>query len=148
MRSQTCAGQQNAAAGKQTCSRETPNLVAAASSTTTAAASTAVAAAIPATASTIAPAASSMFGFGTCLIHVETAPAHLRAVQCCDGLVSIFVAGHFHETESPRASRVSVRHDAHPVHLPERFKHLAQFILGSVEAQIADKNILQASPLH
>ena len=38
------------------------------------------------------------------------------------------VAGHFHKAEAARASGVAVRHNADPVHLPERFKHLPEFV--------------------
>jgi lysozyme family protein len=69
----------------------------------------------------------------------------LRSVQRSDRFLSIFIAGHFHKAETARASSIAVRHNADPVHLSERFKHLPQFVFRCVEAQISYKNILQAS---
>ncbi len=127
-------------------SRARPNFVflIAASSAATASATT-VAATISAAATAVASTAAGMFGFGARLVHVEGASAHLRAVQCSDGFISIFVAGHFHKAEPARASGIAVRHDAHPVHLSEWFKHLSQFVFRCVKAQVPHENILQAS---
>ncbi len=117
---------------------------AASSSAATAAAAT-VSAAISASASAIASAAPGVLGFGPRLVHVECASAYLRTVQCSDGLVSVLITGHFHKAEPARPSGIAVRHDAHPVHLPERFEHLPQFIFRCVKAQVPHKNILHAS---
>jgi hypothetical protein len=75
-----------------------------------------------------------MLSFRPRLIHIQSAATDLRAIQCSDGLVSIFIAGHFHKTESARAPGIAVGHDADPVHLPEWFKHLSQFVFRRVEA--------------
>ena len=117
---------------------------AASSSAATAAAAT-VSAAISASASAIASTASGMLGFGACLVHVECASAYLRTVQRSNGLVSVLITGHFHKAEPARPSGIAVRHDADPVHLPERFEHLPQFIFRCVKAQVPHKNILHAS---
>jgi hypothetical protein len=116
-----------------------------ASSTATAAPATTVPATISAPPAAVASAASCVLGLGTRLVHVECATADLRTIQCGDGLLSIFIAGHFHKAEAARAPGIAVRHDADPVDLPERFKHLPQFVFRCVKAQVADKNILQAS---
>jgi hypothetical protein len=126
------------------CTDKLWTLIATPSSATTTAAS-AVAAAITASAAAVASTAASVLGFWTCLIYVKSAPAYLRSVQCSNGFFSVFVAGHFHKAEAARASGVAVRHNADPVHLPERFKHLPEFVFRCVEAQISNKNILQAS---
>ncbi len=89
------------------------------------------------------PPACSVLGTG--LVYVERASAHLRTVQRRDGFFSIFVAGHFHKAEPARASGVAVGHDADPVHLPERLKHLPQFVFRCAKAQIPHENILHAS---
>jgi hypothetical protein len=98
----------------------------AASATT--AAPTAIAAApataVPTSASAVASAATGMLCLRTSLIHVERAPAHLRTVQCRDGLFSIVIAGHLHKSETARSPGISVGHNADPVHLPERLEHL------------------------
>src|ERR1700685_1061318 len=108
----------------------------------TAAAATTVATTISAPASAVPSAASGVFGLRTRLVHIERASAHLRAVQCGDGLFSVFIAGHFHKAESARASGIAVGHDADPVHLPVRLKHLPQFFFRCVKAQISYKDIL------
>src|SRR5271156_653502 len=119
-------------------------LVAAPATAATAAATT-VAAAISAAPSAVAAAASGVFGLRSRLVHVERASAHLRAVQRSDGLFSVFIAGHLHKAEAARAPGVAVGHDADPVHLPEGFKHLPEFVFRSVKAQVSHKNILHAS---
>jgi hypothetical protein len=119
-------------------------LVAPPTTTATAAAAT-VSAAISAPASAVASTAARVLGFGARLIHVERASADLRAVQRSDGLLSILVARHFHKAESARASSIAVGHDADPVHLTMRLKHLPQFFFRCVKAQVANKNILHAS---
>ena len=94
----------------------------AAATTTTAATTTAATA--TAVAATIASAATAALGLGASFINIQCAPAHLASVQCGDRFFTIFGAGHFHESESPRASGVAVGHDANPIHLPVRFEHL------------------------
>jgi hypothetical protein len=104
-----------------------------------------VSTAISASASPVASAASGMLGLGARLVYVERASAHLRAIQPSNGLFSILVTGHFYEAEPPRSPGIAVRHDAYPVDLPERFKHLPQFIFRCVKAQVPHEDILQAS---
>jgi len=114
------------------------------SAAATAAAAT-ITTAISATASAVASTAPSVFGLRTGFVHVEGSSAHLRSVQRGDGFFSILVAGHLHKAEAARAPGIAVGHDADPVHLPERLKHLPQFVFRCVKAQISDKNILHAS---
>src|ERR1700686_2774194 len=124
--SRSSAGQHNGARSrKKIASPNNLNLIATASSATAAAAATTLTAAFAATASPVASSASGVFSLRSRFIHVESASAHLRAIQCGNGLVPIFVAGHLHKTESARASGIAVRHDTHPVHLTERCKHLS-----------------------
>ena len=104
---------------------KTASLVTSASAATPTAAATAISAAVSTTASAVASTASAMFSLGTRLIYVERASADLGAVQRRDGLVALFIAGHFHKTESARAPGITIGHDAHPVHLSEGCKHLA-----------------------
>jgi hypothetical protein len=113
----------------------------------TAAAATTVATAFSATAAAITPAATAagVLSFGARFVHVERAPAHLLAIQRCNGFFSILVAGHFHEAEAARAPGIAVGHDADPVHLPEGLKHLPQLVFRCVEAQVPYENILHSS---
>src|ERR1700692_2473935 len=113
--SRSSAGQHNGARSrKKIASPNNLNLIATASSATAAAAATTLTAAFAATASP-----SGVFSLRSRFIHVESASAHLRAIQCGNGLVPIFVAGHLHKTESARASGIAVRHDTHPVPLTD-----------------------------
>ena len=55
--------------------------------------------------------------------------------------------GHFHKTEPARAAGVAVGHDADPVYLSVRLEHLPQFFFRSIEVEVPNENILQASGL-
>jgi hypothetical protein len=112
-----------------------PSTTAAASSTIPSTAAATVAASTTTTAA---------LGLRARFVDVDGAAADLRTVQGRDGLISIFVAGHFDETESARAPRVAVGHDADPINLSVRFKSLTKLIFTGVEAQIPHKNILHA----
>jgi hypothetical protein len=103
-------------------------LIAASPAAAATAASTTVTAAISAPPAAVAASAASVLGFRTRLIHVERTATHLRTVQRRNGLVTVLVAGHFDKTESARPAGIPVCHDADPVYLSERFKHLSQFV--------------------
>ena len=124
--------------------RKSERLVAAAASAAPAAATT-VPAAISSSASAVASPASAVLSFWTRLVHIQRASANLRTVQRGDGLLSIFVDGHFHKAEAARPPGIAVGHDANPVHLPEGLEHLPQFVFRCVKAQVPHENILQAS---
>jgi hypothetical protein len=117
----------------------------AASSAPATAPSATVSAAIAASAATVASATSGVLGLGARLVHVERPSAYLRTIQPRNGLFSVLVAGHFHKAEPARPSGIAVGHDADPIHLPERFKHLPQFVFRCVKTQVPYKNILHAS---
>jgi hypothetical protein len=74
-------------------------LISAPPSTTTAATTT-ITAAVSASASTVASATAGMLSFRSGLVYVERATTNLRAIQGCDGFISIFIACHFHEAEA------------------------------------------------
>jgi hypothetical protein len=123
----------------------------------TAAAVTATVAAFSAPASTIAAAATAIteasasaaagvLGFGTGFIYVESAAADLRAVQCGDGFVALFVVGHFHKTKAAGASGIAVGHDADAIHWSIGFEDLAKFVFRSIEVQVPHKNVFQSPP--
>jgi hypothetical protein len=84
-------------------------------------------------------------GFGTGLVYVQRAPAGLRAIQRRDGLLAIFVAGHFYKAEAARAAGVAVSQNTHAIDLPERLEQLPQIVFRCVEVQIAYENVFQAS---
>jgi len=108
-------------------------------------ATTAPAATISAIATTAASTAAATFGLGPRLIHVDRASTDGGAIQRCDRLIAVFVAGHLHEAEAARTARVTVRHDAYSIHLSERFENRPEFVFVCVEAQISHENILHAS---
>jgi hypothetical protein len=130
------------------------SLVAVSPSTTT----TTAAAAAPATATAIsaipsttaaptaeAAASAAALSLGTRLVDVDRTSADGGAIEGRDGLLAVFVAGHLDEAEPTGSPRVTVRHDAHAVHLSERLKQLPEFVFACVEAQVSHKNILHAS---
>jgi heme/copper-type cytochrome/quinol oxidase subunit 3 len=92
-------------------------------------AATATAAAVAAISSATATAASTTLYLGTGFVDIERSPTHLSSVQGGDRFVSFFCIRHFHETESARASGVTIGHDADPVYLPMRLEHLPQLFL-------------------
>ena len=110
-----------------------------AAATTAAAAVSAVAEA----ATAAAAAARSVFGRASFTLIVR--PPTWRAVQGRDCLLAVFVAGHFDESETARASSIAVGHDAHAIDLPVALKQLSQFVFVGVEAEIPHENILHAS---
>jgi hypothetical protein len=139
----------NLARSRQTITFRSLKRLPAASATTAAptAVAAAPAAAVPTSASAVASAASGVFCLRTSLVHVERASAHLRTIQCRDGLLSIVIAGHLYKSETARSPGIPIGHNADPVHLPERLKHLPQLIFRSVKAQVPYENVLHESPL-
>jgi len=74
----------------------------------------------PAEAATTAAA----IGFWAGFVHVDGASAELRAVQCRDCLLSVFVIGHFNETKTTGAASVAIGQNADPVHLAIALENL------------------------
>ena len=103
------------------------------------------ASAASATAKAAATAASAAFRLWTGFVDIDGASADRTAIQCCNGFLAVFVAGHFNETEAARTPRIAVCQDAHAVDLAIAFECLPQFIFVGVEAEIPHKNILHAS---
>jgi len=120
-------------------------LPAASPTTASATVAAAISASTSAAVSAVAPAASSVLGLRPRLIHVECSSADLRAVQRGDGLLAIFVIGHFHKAETARAPGIPVGHDADAVYWSERLKNPPQFVFRCIEIQVPHENILQAS---
>ena len=99
--------------------------------------------------SAVSPSATTTTATALCLgarfIDVDCATPDRRSIESGNGLLTIFVAGHLDESETAGAPRVSISHDAHAIHLPERFKQLTEFVFVGVEAQVPHENILHAS---
>jgi hypothetical protein len=104
---------------------------------------TASAAATP-TISTI-PASASALWPGARLIDIQFTASYLAPVQRSDRLFSFLGVGHLHESKTAGPACVPVRHDTDPVHLPMRLKKLTQLFFRSIEVQISNKDVLQAS---
>jgi hypothetical protein len=66
----------------------------------------------------------------------------LRSIQAGNGLISLFAIRHFYETKATRTPGLTVRQNAHAIHLPKRLEQLAQLVFRSVEAEIANKDVL------
>jgi len=114
--------------------------------------STATAAVTAVTAPTSVPGASTStttatLGFGTRLIHVQLASTEFAAIQRGNGFFPVLGAGHFHKTEPPRPSGVAVGHQADTVHLSIDCEKFPEFVFRSVEVEVSNENVLQASAL-
>jgi hypothetical protein len=101
----------------------------------------ATATAVPASSPT--PAAGTL-GLGTSFVHIQRAPAHLRAVQRGNSFLTIFRIRHFDEAKTPGSAGVAIGHDGDPVHRSILLKELAQFVFPRIEIQIPNEDILQA----
>jgi hypothetical protein len=66
----------------------------------------------------------------------------LVAIHSADGFFRFLVVGHFHESESPWLSCVTVCYNRHLIDLPVRCKSLPKFFFTDVEIQIAYVNVL------
>jgi hypothetical protein len=119
----------------------TRELPAIAATTTTAATASAVAPVAATAASTTAGA----LGLRPSFVDVDRASTNLRTVQRSDGFFAVFIAGHFNESETAGATRVTIGHDANAIHLPVSFKNLSQFFLAGIEAEVPYKDVLHAS---
>ena len=82
------------------------------------------AAAATATTASEATTATATIGFWTGLVHVDGAYSELRAIECRDCLLSIFVTGHFNETKTTGATSVAIGQNADPVYLAVTLEHL------------------------
>jgi hypothetical protein len=113
-----------------------------------------VAAPVPASATSVTAsvsaataAATTALHFGTGFVHVQSAAAHLAAVEGRDGFVSFLRIGHLYESEAARTSGVPVGHDAHAIHLTMRREQLSEFVFTRIEVQIAHEDVFHASSL-
>jgi hypothetical protein len=98
-------------------------------------------------ATAVAAATAAALHFGTGFVHVQSASAHLAAVEGRDGFVSLFRIGHLYESEAARTSGVPVGHDAHTIHLAMRREQLSEFVFTRIEIQIAHEDVFHASSL-
>jgi hypothetical protein len=119
---------------------ELPAIAATATATTAATAS-----AVTPIATAATTAATGTFRLGPGFVHVDGASANLRAVESGDRFLAVFIAGHFHESETAGAACVAIGHDANAIHLSVPFKNLSQFFLAGIEAKVPYKDVLHAS---
>jgi hypothetical protein len=79
----------------------------------------------------------------TRLVHVQTAPAVLIAVQSVYCPIGFVIIRHLDKSETPRATRFPICDQANPIHRAIRLKQRAHIILRRAETQISNKDILQ-----
>jgi hypothetical protein len=92
----------------------------------------------------IASATSTAFYLRTRFIYIERASANLAAVESGYRFFAFLSICHFDEAEAARASGVTVGHDADAIYLSMSGEELPQFVFGSIEIQVANKDILHA----
>lgn len=91
-------------------------------------------------------AAACTLGLRARLIYIDRPTAELAAIQSGNCLLAFFCVGHLYETKATRTPGLTIRQNAHAIHLPVRLEQLAQLIFGCVEAEIANKNVLHSCP--
>jgi hypothetical protein len=112
---------------------------AARTSTATAAVSTAAAEPVPATTAESTGARFTRTRF----VHRQSPAAQFGAVQRCHCLVRIGIHRHFDKSETARLPSVPILHDLHSIHLPICGKGRIQILLGRLERNVPDIDILQ-----
>jgi hypothetical protein len=80
---------------------------------------------------------------GPGLVHRQSPAAQLRTVQGRHGLIRISIHGHFDECETTSLTCVPVLHNLHSIHLTVCRKGGIQILLGRLERNVPDINVLQ-----
>jgi hypothetical protein len=102
------------------------------------------AASAEAIATTATAAESTGAGFArTGFIHRQSSATQLGAVQSCHGLVRIRIHRHFHKRETASLACIPVLHNLHTIHLAVCGKSRIQILLGRLERDVPDIDILQ-----
>ena len=120
--------------------------IAAATATAAAGASTTTAAPaaepIPATATAESAATLARFA-RTSFVDGKSAAAHIGAVQSCHGFICLGIVRHLDKCETTGLSRVAVFYDLYPIHLSVCGERGIKILLGSLERNVPDVNVLQ-----
>jgi hypothetical protein len=111
-------------------------------------ASAATAAAVPtatATAATVttAPAATAAaLRLGAGFVNRQRSAAEFVPIQGGNCLIALGVICHFDKSKAFRLSRIAIGHDVYTIHTAVRFEERTDVLLGSLETEISNKNIL------
>jgi hypothetical protein len=97
--------------------------------------------ATPALATATAATAKSTVFFRTSFVNVQRTAVEFSAIQLGDCPVAFGIVCHFDEPEAAGLSGVPVGHHTHAINGTIRFKHGANRIFGSTEAEISYKNV-------
>jgi hypothetical protein len=97
--------------------------------------------AVPATTTITTAAGTWLAGFG--LIHSESTAANVSAVQRFDGFIRLCRIHHLYERETTRLACIAVLHNLNPVNLSVGRKRGVEILLGRLERNVPDINILQ-----
>jgi hypothetical protein len=94
---------------------------------------------VPATTATAARARLARTRF----VHRQSPPAQFGAVQCRHRFVRIGIHRHFDKRKTARLTCISVLHNLYSIHLAVCGKCRIQILLGSLERNVPDINVLQ-----
>src|SRR5215469_14926786 len=100
-----------------------------------------------ATSSVASATAARTFGFRPGFVHIDGAPAQLRAVESGDGFFSFFCVRHFHKREPARTPGFTIRQNAYTIYLPIRLEHFSKLVFRGVEAEITDEDVFHGAAL-
>jgi hypothetical protein len=78
-----------------------------------------------------------------CFVHRERSATQFGPVQGRHCFICIPIHRHFHKRETARLACIPVFHNLHPVHLAVCGKSRIQILLGRLERNVPDINVLQ-----
>jgi hypothetical protein len=81
-------------------------------------------------------------GFGSSLVHSQSAATNFFSVQFCHCLGGIFVLCHLHKGESTRLPRLTIIHNVDASDLTEWLEESPQIRFRGLKAHIANEQIL------
>jgi hypothetical protein len=79
------------------------------------------------------------------LIHGQRPSTHIGAIERRHGLVGLGIVRHLYECETTGLPRVTIFYDLYPIHLTICGERGIKILLGSLERDVPDVNILQSS---
>jgi hypothetical protein len=81
-------------------------------------------------------------------VHCQSPSAQFSAIQSRHGFVRIRIYRHFHKSETASLARISIFHNLHSVYLAVCGKSRIQILLGGLERDVPDINVLQGELLN
>jgi hypothetical protein len=117
----------------------------AATATTTAGTSATAATAKAIAAATAESTAATLAGLArTSFVYGQGTATHVGTVEGFHSLIGLGVISHFHECETTGLARVAILYDLYPVHLSIGGKRGIKILLGGLERDVPDVDILQS----